>query len=322
MTATRASQSASPTGRGTDDFSDRSAFGPYGIPLWGAILAAAAPTAIGAIADILIWGQPGILFKILFFLGSLAAVLTVKRTRVFGPMVQPPLVLGVVVPVLVLISGAGGGGGGGLAGQALAIARPLITSFPIMAGASAVTLGIGLIRVFVTQRAPVTALDPEAIDPEAKTRKQRPVSRKPASAPERGSARKGGAKEPKNPKGSKDPKERKERKERKSAAKERAPESRKSAPEGRKPRGSQPRGEAPRGSGPRGNAQSRGEGRPKPATPPGRTNSGGASKPSGHPRPADQRGAPPPRRGPAPPRQNPGRPRPPEPPPSGPRRPR
>ncbi|MFC7345027.1 DUF6542 domain-containing protein, partial [Saccharopolyspora griseoalba] len=275
MTAIRASQSASPPGQESDDFSSRSAFGPYGIPLWGAILVAAVPTAIGTVVDVLIWEQPGILFKTCFFLGCLAAVLMVRRDSVFGPMVQPPLTLGIVMPLLVLLTGAGSGAGGGLAGKALAIARPLITSFPIMAGAAAVTLGIGLVRMLVTERAPRTSLDPEAIDPEAKTRKQRPVARK---QPARGEDRKAAP-----------PTDRKKPPENRRKG---TPERREKPARG-EPRGApQSRGEAPRGGAqPRGSAQPRGEGRPKPPNQPGR--SGGAAprrdQPAGRPRPADQR---------------------------------
>lgn len=123
------------------------------MPLWGAVLLAAVPTAIGTVVDILIWTQPDILFKACFFVGCVLAVLLVKRRSVFGPMVQPPLVLTIVMPLLVLITGSGVAAGGGITAKALAIARPLISSFPIMAGATIVALGIGLVRMFVIQKA-------------------------------------------------------------------------------------------------------------------------------------------------------------------------
>ncbi|MEV6231648.1 DUF6542 domain-containing protein [Saccharopolyspora shandongensis] len=173
MTAIRDSQSAPPPSSGASQLSTRSAFGAKGVPLWGAVLLAAIPTAVGTIVDILLWSQPDILFKACFFVGCVLAVLLVKRRSVFGPMVQPPLVLTIVMPLLVLVTGNGVTAGAGITAKALAIARPLISSFPIMAGATIVSLGIGLIRMFVTQR---TRSRPEIADSDAATKKRRPVA--------------------------------------------------------------------------------------------------------------------------------------------------
>ncbi|MGI8310143.1 DUF6542 domain-containing protein [Saccharopolyspora hattusasensis] len=140
------------------------------MPLWGAVLLAAVPTAIGTVIDILIWTQPDILFKACFFVGCVLAVLLVKRRSVFGPMVQPPLVLTIVMPLLVLITGSGVAAGGGITAKALAIARPLISSFPIMAGATIVALGIGLVRMFVIQKA---RSRPEISDSDEAAKKRR-----------------------------------------------------------------------------------------------------------------------------------------------------
>ncbi|MCI2417657.1 hypothetical protein MOQ72_09480, partial [Saccharopolyspora sp. K220] len=179
MTAIRESQSASPRSNGAPPWSARSAFGATGVPLWGAVLLAAVPTAIGTLLDIVIWTQPGILFKACFFVGCVFAVLLVKRRSVFGPMVQPPLVLTIVMPLLVLITGSGIASGAGFTGKALAVARPLISSFPIMAGATLVALGIGLIRMFVTQKRE----RPEVADSDEATKKRRraaPPRKKPS----------------------------------------------------------------------------------------------------------------------------------------------
>jgi hypothetical protein len=150
------------------------------VPLWGAVLLAAVPTAIGTVLDILIWAQPDMLFKACFFVGCVLAVLLVKRRSVFGPMVQPPLVLTIVMPLLVLITGNGVTSGAGVTAKALAVARPLISSFPIMAGATLVALGIGLVRMFVTQKALPSA---EIADSDAATKKRRrpaaPARKKP-----------------------------------------------------------------------------------------------------------------------------------------------
>ncbi|MER7010951.1 DUF6542 domain-containing protein, partial [Saccharopolyspora sp. NPDC000359] len=170
MTAIRDNQSASSPGNGVPPWSARSALRSAGVPLWVAVLLAAAPTAIGTVLDIVIWNQPGILFKACFFVGCVLAVLLVKRRNVFGPMVQPPLVLVIVMPLLVLVTGAGAAAGAGATGKALAVARPLISSFPIMAGATIVALGIGLVRMFVTEKADRR---PEVADSDAATKKRR-----------------------------------------------------------------------------------------------------------------------------------------------------
>ncbi|WP_139274028.1 DUF6542 domain-containing protein [Saccharopolyspora flava] len=289
MTAIRESQSASTTGNGAPQWGARSAFSTLGVPLWGAVLLAAVPTAIGTLLDTLIWKQPGYIFKTAFFLGCLAAVLLVQRRSVFGPMVQPPLVLGIVMPVLVLITGAGSTSGAGIAGKALSVARPLITSFPIMAGATAVALGIGLLRMFVTQKAEPDEDFDLGVDPDAKTKKARPVP-PPRKKPARDD-------EPrKRPQDRKPPEDRK-----------RGGDARRSRDEGR---GGERRADGrqqPRGTGPR-----EAQGRPKGDAP--RRDVPPAGRP---PRPANDPRA----GGPRPPRQGaPGRPRPPEPPPG--RRPR
>ncbi|WP_145742781.1 DUF6542 domain-containing protein [Saccharopolyspora dendranthemae] len=300
MTAIRESQSASTSGNGAPEWGARSAFSTDGVPLWGAVLLAAVPTAIGTVLDTLIWKQPGFIFKTCFFLGCLAAVLLVQRRSVFGPMVQPPLVLGIVMPVLVLITGAGSTSGAGIAGKALSVARPLITSFPIMAGATAVALGIGLLRMFVTQKPETDDFD-LGVDPDAKTKKARPVPPPRKKAAQSDPPRKRPA-EDRKPRGD-------ARKPRDDARRG----DRGNNPRGGDARGGDARGDRradgrqPRGTGPRdaqgrpkGDAQRRGDvpGRPRPTNDPR----------AGGPRPPRQGGS--------------GRPRPPEPPPGGrPRRP-
>ncbi|MGW1676530.1 DUF6542 domain-containing protein [Saccharopolyspora sp. NPDC002376] len=290
MTAIRESQSSSP-GNGVPPWSVRSAFRSAGVPLWVAVLLAAVPTAIGTVLDILIWSQPGILFKACFFVGSVLGVLLVKRRNVFGPMVQPPLILVIVMPLLVLITGSGSAAGSGFTGKALSIARPLISSFPIMAGATIVALGIGLVRMFVTEK-PGKRL--EDTDPDAATKKRRPTSppRKPA-----GEERKRRPEERKTRGEDGRPKrgERPERAERPERGERPEPAER---PE-RAKRGERGRAQAP--GRPRREEQPRGEaapGRPRGA--------------EGRPAERAERAVPP-RRGTAP-RQAPGRPRPAEPP--------
>ncbi|MBE9375641.1 hypothetical protein IQ251_14405 [Saccharopolyspora sp. HNM0983] len=295
MTATRESQSARRTGDGAPAWSDLTAFGSKGLPLWAGMLLSAGSTALGTVLDILIWSSPGYLFKALFFVGSLLAVALVRRGSVFGPMVQPPLVLIVVLPLLVVATGSGSGpGGGGLTRSALAIVPPLIGSFPIMAAATAATVVIGLVRMFVTQRAP-TEGEPAPNDAATKKRR-RPGEQRRKRPPEAGArdrrAAAAGAEEANPRRGGKQP--------------ERG--------------GKQPeRGGRPASGGGRPQAPERGSGgdRPRPgaAGAPGR----GRPEPPARPRPADGRGGEggrpePPRRGGPPRPQAPGRPRPPEPP--------
>ncbi|WP_239785059.1 DUF6542 domain-containing protein [Saccharopolyspora erythraea] len=155
MTATRERPDAPAPDNGAPSWSELSAFGTTrGVPLWGALLLAAVPTAVGTLLDILIWSQPGLLFKACFFVGSMLAVAFIKRANMFGPMVQPPLVLAMVMPVLVLLTGSGTPKDGGLAAKALAVVNPLIGSFPVMAATTALAVVIGLLRMYVLQRSP------------------------------------------------------------------------------------------------------------------------------------------------------------------------
>lgn len=154
VTATRESQRAArERGNGPPQWWERSAMPSLrGVPLWGALLLAVIPTALGTVLDILLWSRPSLLFQASFFVGCVLAVTLVKRRAVFGPMVQPPLILALVMPLVVLVIGSGSPEGSGLTGQVLSVLQPLISGFPIMTATAIATLGIGLIRTFVTQR--------------------------------------------------------------------------------------------------------------------------------------------------------------------------
>ncbi|WP_086819504.1 DUF6542 domain-containing protein [Allokutzneria sp. NRRL B-24872] len=136
----------------------RSAFSDNGIPWWAAAGLAAGVSAVIAF----IAGPDGFLFSAFFFLSCVAAVAMVQRIAIFGPMVQPPLVMVGVVPIVVLLSGAGGEG---LSGKALSIGKPLIESFPTMALTTAVTVGIGVVRMFNQRRPAEDVGEPEARRP-------------------------------------------------------------------------------------------------------------------------------------------------------------
>jgi len=123
-----------------------------GIPWWAAIVLALAFTAIGVSADIGRIYRLGVIFQVCYFAGCLLAVLWVQRRGLFGPMVQPPLIMAATVPAVVLIMG-GEVTGSGLTAKALAIGTPLINGFPTMAVTTGVTVIVGCIRL-LRQRPP------------------------------------------------------------------------------------------------------------------------------------------------------------------------
>jgi hypothetical protein len=172
VTATRERESASsPYDLGEPAWSERSAFGTTrGVPWWAAVLLAGVPTMIGTLLDIVLWTKPGLFFTACYFVGCVLGVLLVKRQSLYGPMVQPPLVAGIAMPIVVLISGSGGGTSG--AAKAFSVVSPLITGFPAMGITTVVVLAIGLVRMFVLQRA-----DDEDADADA-------INRKPAPKPQ------------------------------------------------------------------------------------------------------------------------------------------
>ncbi|HEU0086958.1 MAG TPA: DUF6542 domain-containing protein [Pseudonocardiaceae bacterium] len=132
-----------------------------GVPWWLAVSLALALTAVGAVADIERIGRLGVVFPACYFLGCLLAVGVVQRRGLFGPMVQPPLVLAITVPSVVLLTGSVPTGGSTTA-TALAMGTPLINSFPAMAVTTAATLALGAFRL-LTQRPPTTPGSPRFV---------------------------------------------------------------------------------------------------------------------------------------------------------------
>jgi hypothetical protein len=149
-----------------------------GIPPLAAVGLAFGFTALGVFVDLQRIGTVGAVFQVLYFSGCLLAMTWVRRRNLFGPLVQPPLLLAVAVPAIVLMGdGAGTGGGSTL----LTVGAPLVNSFPTMAVTSGVVLVLGLVR-FVVQR------EPRA--PKADDRPARKVSGRPyGKAAARGAAR-------------------------------------------------------------------------------------------------------------------------------------
>lgn len=109
-------------------------------------------TATGAFVDLERLNRLGVVFQACYFLGCLLAIMVVQRRGLFGPMVQPPLILAVAVPGVVMAAGSQAASGGTIA-TALAVGTPLINGFPTMAITTGCTLAIGIFRL-VTQRAP------------------------------------------------------------------------------------------------------------------------------------------------------------------------
>ncbi|WP_330270995.1 hypothetical protein OG205_27980 [Lentzea sp. NBC_00516] len=160
----------------------RAIFGEFkGIPWWAAILAALVPALIGAFIDINSSKTVGWTFNAVFFLGALAAILLVQRRSLFGPMVQPPLILAITVPLLVLLTG--GIAKGGLTSMALGLGRPLIDSFPVMAVTTAVTVGLGILRIFL-QKDPNRPSKDEVREAKAEIKERSKPVRRPREEPE------------------------------------------------------------------------------------------------------------------------------------------
>ncbi|MFI9011367.1 DUF6542 domain-containing protein [Actinosynnema sp. NPDC053489] len=135
-------------------WNDRAMFGTFrGLPWWAAVLIAFAVAVVGTFVDVNSSSRTvGWVFALTFFAGCVGAVVFVERRSMFGPVVQPPLVLAIVVPILVVIT-QGMPSGGGLASMGLTLGKPLIDGFPAMAITTACTVVIGIVRV-MTQKDP------------------------------------------------------------------------------------------------------------------------------------------------------------------------
>jgi hypothetical protein len=123
-----------------------------GIPPLAAVGLAFGFTALGVFVDLQRIGTVGAVFQVLYFSGCLLAMIWVRRRNLFGPLVQPPLLLAVAVPAIVLLGDSATTAVG--AGQTLlTVGAPLVNSFPTMAVTSGVVLALGIARI-VLQRAP------------------------------------------------------------------------------------------------------------------------------------------------------------------------
>lgn len=126
-----------------------------GMPWWAAVLCALGFAALGAFLDIERLNRLGIPFQACYFLGCLLAVVVVQRQGLFGPMVQPPLILAVAVPSVILT--VGDHPAGGVVSTAVTIGTPLIDGFPLMAITTGFTLAIGIFRLLLRVSSTKTA---------------------------------------------------------------------------------------------------------------------------------------------------------------------
>lgn len=121
-----------------------------GVPPVAAVGLAAALTALGVFFELVHIGRLGVVFTVCHVVGCVLAVTWVRREGLFGPMVAPPLLVGVTVPVVVLLAGSPKPSAG-LAERLLVIGAPLVNAFPIMAWTTGLVLTVGVLRL-VEQR--------------------------------------------------------------------------------------------------------------------------------------------------------------------------
>ncbi|PRX48995.1 hypothetical protein B0I33_10327 [Prauserella shujinwangii] len=232
-------------------------FGPWrGLPWWGAVLFAFGLATLGAVADLQLSGALGVVFQASYLVGSVLAIGAVRRRNLFGPMVQPPLILAVTVPAVVL-AGSGLPESSDMLAKVLAISTPLINGFPTMAITTGITVAIGVYRMFRER-------DPDA---PRKVRDDRKPSGAPRDEDKRGGARPAKKKESDASRGpaKKRPAEGRGEPPRRAGGAAGAPERRRGAPPpdaaGRRARPEERRRERPPEREPGGGGKARGAGR-------------------------------------------------------------
>ncbi|NHD17877.1 MULTISPECIES: DUF6542 domain-containing protein [unclassified Actinopolyspora] len=137
----------------SNQWAERSAFGnTRSISWWAACLLPLVLTSVCIVIDLLVQSKPGFVFVAGYIVSSLLAVALVRRGSLFGPMVQPPLVIAVTIPTLVLVTGTGFNSGDSGRNVMLSVVTPLINSFPAMATATVLVLLAGLLRIHVLER--------------------------------------------------------------------------------------------------------------------------------------------------------------------------
>jgi uncharacterized protein DUF6542 len=167
-------------------WNDRALFGNFkGLPWWAAVVIAFVLAIVGTYIDVSSTATVGWIFTGLFFVGCVGAIVFVERRSMFGPVVQPPLILAIVVPLVVIVT-QGMPATGGISGLALTLGRPLINGFPTMAVTTVFTVVIGVLRVF-RQRDPnrVTREEAREVRASSKGDREERVSRPVKAAAEK-----------------------------------------------------------------------------------------------------------------------------------------
>ncbi|MBW4719221.1 DUF6542 domain-containing protein [Saccharothrix obliqua] len=181
-------------------WNDRALFGNFrGLPWWVAVLGTFVLAIVGTYVDVSSQAKTvGWVFGITFFVGAVGAVVFVERRSMFGPVVQPPLVLAIVVPLVLIVTA--GVPEGGLPAIGLNLGKPLIDGFPAMALTTACTVVIGILRVSLQK-------DPNRpTKDEAREAKRVPAEDNPEDRPKRPRER-----APRTPAADRTPKERSDR---------------------------------------------------------------------------------------------------------------
>ncbi|GAA2971224.1 DUF6542 domain-containing protein [Actinokineospora diospyrosa] len=152
MTATRDRRSDLDDSRADPTWDERPILGrSRGLPWWGAVLLAFGLTALAAVVDLQLQDTLGKIFQGTYIISCVAAICLVRRSNLFGPMVQPPLVFAVTAIAANLALAPSGDGG--LKKLLLTIGIPLTSNFPTMALTTGITIALGVVRLF-TQRDP------------------------------------------------------------------------------------------------------------------------------------------------------------------------
>lgn len=120
-----------------------------GIPWWGAVLVAAAFTAVGAIIDANQSDALGSVFNFFYLVGCVVAVLAVRRRALFTAVAQPPLIaFGVGV---VTLYGLNADEASGLKSLIFKVLLPIANDFPWILFTFLVTLALGVGRWYITR---------------------------------------------------------------------------------------------------------------------------------------------------------------------------
>ena len=128
----------------------------------GRCCSAAVFTVAGVAIDLVLSGELGVAFTACFAGGCILATAWSRRDSLFVPLVQPPLLLAVGVPVVVVATGSLPRSGG-TASTLLAVGGPLVNAFPTLAITTAVCLALGFIR----SRLEPWQRDGDRLDPDA-----------------------------------------------------------------------------------------------------------------------------------------------------------